>query len=182
MKIHPFILDSPLPSDECIRRLRVAIAERGMGFFNIGDFGGTEQYFGRIEGDKIELRKRKFWLWRNDFAPHLFATITGTPAGSRIEGHFSVGSRVSMFMNLWLVFVGIISGIFFVSAIAQLLRGSDVNGNDDLLMDLIWPAAMLAFGFLLPRIGYYFSYWHARELLDFAKTTLAAREPVTMRT
>jgi len=68
MKIHPFVLASALPPEECIERLRCRIAESSMGFFTMGDFGdGGKQFHGKIDGNAIELRKRKSWFWRNDF-------------------------------------------------------------------------------------------------------------------
>jgi hypothetical protein len=176
MKIHPFTLESALSPEECVRRLRATIAEKGMGFFTFGDFGGNEQYFGRIEGDRIELRKRKLWFWRNDFAPHLFATLTPSSSGTRIGGHFGVGSRILSFMKVWMVLLIIVGGPAVVTAILRVSSGHRFDKGGDAMVSVMVVPAMLAFGFLLPRISYYFSFWHEDELLEFVKNTLAARE------
>lgn len=176
MKIHPFALESMLSPEGCIRRLRATIAERGMGFFSLGDFGGSEQFFGQINGNSIELRKRKSWFWKNDFAPHLFATLAPTASGTRIEGHFGLSTWVSRFMIFWMSFVGIVGGIVAVSSLIQLAGGHRFSKSADAMFGVIFPLIMFAGGYLLPRICYYFSYWHERELLEFMKHTLAARE------
>jgi len=147
-----------------------------MGFFTFGDFRGDEQFFGKIDGDRIEIRKRKSWFWRNDFAPHLYAVLSPAGSGARIVGHFGVGSRVSLFMKLWMGLLIILGGPRLVTSIIQMSNGYRFEKDGDAMVGMIVFPAMLVFGFLLPRIGYYFAFWHERELLDFAKNTLAAKE------
>lgn len=173
-KKHPFVLESAFPTDECVRRLRANVAEKGMGGFSFGDFD-SKDFYGKIVGNKVELRKRKSFFWRNDFAPHMFISLFPAANGTRMRGYFGVASMVSAFLLLWMSFAGIIGGIIFVNSIGTVLHGG-FAGNDDQLVGLIVPPAMLIFGFLLPRVGYYFSYWHERELMEFVKETLVATE------
>jgi hypothetical protein len=171
MKLHPFVLESPLSPEECVRRLRSTIAEKGMGFFTIGDFGEETEFYGKIEDNRIEVRKRRLWFWRNDFAPHLFATLVPSSAGTRIDGYFGIGSRVSGFMTLWLALLGIGGAVSFVTCLNQISHGHRFARNGDAMVGVIVPPALFIFGLLLPRLGYYVSFWHQGELLDFAKRT-----------
>ena len=148
-----------------------------MGMFRIGDWGGGAEFYGKIEGNRIELRKRRSFFWRNDFAPHLFAELTPSGAGTKIEGHFGVSSWVSGFMIAWMIFVAIVGGIGFVAALNAILSGHRFGEKgSDAMVGVIVPPIMLLFGFLMPRIGYYFSFWHEKELLDFVKAIFMARE------
>lgn len=176
MKRHPFVLQSPLAQEEAIRRLRAAIQESGMGMFRVGDWGSA-QFYGEIDDNKIELRKRRSFFFRNDFAPHLFAELIPIAGGTKIEGHFDVSSWVSGFMKVWMVFVAVVGGIVFVSCLTDILSGHrfDERGGDA-MVGIIVPPAMLLFGLLLTRIGYYFSFWQENELLEFLKATLTATE------
>jgi len=177
MKRHPFVLQSPLAQDEAIRRLRAAIKESGMGMFRIGDWGGSAEFYGKIDRNKIELRKRRSFLWKNDFAPHMFAELTPIAGGTKVEGHFDVSSWVSGFMKVWMVFIAVVGGIAFVSCLNAILSGHRFGQKgDDAMVGIIVPPAMLLFGLLLPRIGYYFSFWHEKELLEFLKATFIASE------
>src|SRR5690349_16751875 len=141
MRIHPFLLESPLPIQECIHRLQLLISKRGMGFFSMGDFG-DEQFHGIIDGNSIELRKRKSWFWRNDFAPHLFAELQSIPTGTRIEGHFGIDSRVSSFMNIWLIMVAIFGCAFIIQFVKTDADHRDWTG-------VVVPLGMAAWGFVL---------------------------------
>jgi len=77
-------------------------------------------------------------------------------------------------MKFWLLLVLLMGGTAFVSAVLGLLRGQHPAAPVDPVVLIIFPA-MLAFGFLLPRIGYYFTFWHERELMNFAVEVFAAR-------
>jgi hypothetical protein len=50
MKVHPFVLESSLSQEECMRRLRATISEKGMGFFSFGDFD-SQEFHGMIAND-----------------------------------------------------------------------------------------------------------------------------------
>ena len=171
---HPFTLESVFSTDECVRRLRATVAEKGIGFFSFGDFDSRD-FYGKIVGNKIELRKPKSFFWRNDFAPHMFISLFPAANGTRVKGYFGVASRVSAFLLFWMSFAGIIGGIIFVNSIGTVLH-EGFAGDDDQMVGLIVPPAMLIFGFLLPRLCYYFSYWHERELMGFVRETLLAKE------
>src|ERR1041385_6445813 len=119
MKTHPFVLESPLSLQECIHRLQSSISPQGMSFFAVWD-SGNKEFHGTIDENSIELRKRKSWFWKNDFAPHLFAQLHPTPSGTRIEGHFSISSKVAMFMTIWLVAV---AGFGVAFVIQSLITG-----------------------------------------------------------
>jgi hypothetical protein len=71
------------------------------------------------------------------------------------------------------------AGIFVVFSFiaATLWSGRGLEGARDALAIIIVPAALLVVVLLLPRIGYFMSYWHEAELLRFIKDTLAATEP-----
>lgn len=175
MKRHPFVLQSPLPQEEAIRRLRAAIRESGMGMFRIGDWGSAE-FYGEINGNKIELRKRRSFFAKNDFAPHLFAELLPVAGGTKVEGHFDVSSWVSGFMKAWIAFVSVVGGIVFISSITKILAGHRFGEGGDAMIGIIVFPVMLLFGFLLPRIGYYFSFGQENELLEFLKATFVASE------
>jgi hypothetical protein len=178
MKRHPFVLQSPLVQEEAIRRLRAAIKESGMGMFRIGDWDRSVEFYGEIDGNRIELRKRRSFFSKNDFAPHLFAELIPIASGgTKVEGHFDISSWVSGFMALWMIFAAVVGGIVFVSSLIAILSGHRFGqkGNDA-MVGIIVPPALVLLGFLLPRIGYYFHFEQENELLEFLKSTFMASE------
>ena len=138
-----------------------------MGFFTFGDFG-DEQFHGKIEENIVELRKRKSFFWRNDFAPHLFAELKSSTNGTRIEGYFGFASKVRWFTIIWISVVLSIAALFLI----QLVNS---DSNDRSWTNMLAPLGMAAWGFLMPRISYFFSHFHEGELLEFMRDILMAK-------
>lgn len=74
-------------------------------------------------------------------------------------------------------FAGIIGGIVFVASVIDFALGHRFSEHGgDSVIGVIIPLALLTFGYLIPRMGYYLSFWHERELMEFVKHTFAAKE------
>jgi hypothetical protein len=165
MTRHPFVLESPLTPKECVQQLRTSIADRGMGLISFGDFDSNQLFYGRIIGNEIELRKRKAFFFRNEYAPRLFAKLIASPQGTRIEGYFGLDTRPAMVIS---ILGAIIISLFF--------RQSHGRQNGNALVGWFFGLLFLAQGFLMPRALYFVAFDHEQELMDFVKGALGASE------
>ena len=136
-----------------------------MGLFTVGDFDSSKDFYGKITDNEIELRKRKSWLWRNDFSPHLFAKLIPSSRGTRIEGHFGHASRVRAVQILWISLAVVSGGIVFIGTVIQLATGQRHVQDDGVTWGLLFPLALITAGFLMPKLFYYTSVWHERDLI-----------------
>jgi len=135
-------------------------------------YKGDRPVLGEVFGETFRIQKRRYW--RNDFAPHFFGTLHWEPGGTRIEGRFDISPWVKGFMRFWIGFVAVVGGMIFVLSVLDLTtRSHFISG--DLWIGIIAPPGMLAFGFILPRIGRLLGEGDERFIIDYIQHALAAR-------
>jgi hypothetical protein len=131
-------------------------------------FKGSKPVIGSISGNEFRLHKRRFW--RNDFAPVLYARVMPRMKESLIEGYFDIRREVRIFMRIWLILATLI-GIPMV--VVSLPRA--VAGDSDAWMGVCIPVGLIAWGFVLSKIGHFFGQSERNYLGSFVEQTLAAR-------
>jgi hypothetical protein len=166
------MLHSALAPPALADMIRRSIDQERRTLFSLSGYKGSLPVIGTVSDRTFRLQKRRFG--RNDFSPQFHGEFQAEPGGSRIEGHFDISSWVKVFMRLWLGGVVLLGGPIFVLTLIDVLKGSHYM-NSDTWVGLAVPPAMLAWGFLLPRIGRFFGRGEERFLLEFMEHTLAAR-------
>ena len=125
-------------------------------------FGGGAQPFEGVVGDGA-FDVRRIIGYRNSFLPQIRGTISAAAEGSRISITMSLHPLVLGFMIVWLGGVG--AGCF-----AMLMHVIQKGGT---LLQVVAPAGMLAFGWLLSAGGFTFE---ARKAAALLERTMAVRE------
>ncbi|HEX4488253.1 MAG TPA: hypothetical protein VH088_18385 [Terriglobales bacterium] len=162
MRVHPFFLESTLSVAEYIRRLRDSIAEEGTGFIAFPDWVSGNEYYGAIDDNQIELRKRRGFFWRNDAAPHLFATLADSPRGTRIKGYFGLASRLRWARWFGLFLLVIVDGMFLSQGVSP----------RRVISSVVMALFIVVTTVVMPRAMYYLSDDHEEDLLRFVRATL----------
>ncbi len=153
------ILDlmSPLPREECVRRLRSKVGTAWDGATVIGSVGENS----------FRLRKRIFY--RNSFQASLSGKLIDDNGETRLHCRVGLHPFVIAFLAVWIGFVL----IGCMAMIVPLATGA-IPANR-------WPQAaipflMLAGGVALLKVGQYLSRDEAEFLVDFLRKTLEARD------
>src|SRR5262249_30190429 len=89
------VLDSPLPRDECVRRLREAVEN---------ELPAHARVVGRVDDSSLRLRKRLIAA-RNSFQTCLTATIEDEGGSTRLFCRFGPHGFVVVFMLFWFLAV-----------------------------------------------------------------------------
>jgi hypothetical protein len=166
-------LYSPLPPDECARRISAAMDCERSTLFSFAALTGSHPISGRVEGSSIRLRKRI--AYNNSFQTFLNATMRPEGAGTVIEGAFAMHPFTRFFMPIWFGGVILIGGFgFIISLLAAFTHSSDEQRSH--LPFLLGPPGMLFFGYLLVRFGRYLARDEAAFITDFLKQTLDAHD------
>ena len=171
MKKLDVLLETDDPPEVCMQRLYETIDVGRRALFSLSGYKGNRAVVGILHPPEFRLQKRRYW--RNDFAPVLYGKMIAAGEGTRIEGYFDVRYSTRLFMRFWLALVAIF-GVLVVRSL-WFAPGS-ARGNAP--MNLLLPAAMLLFGWLLPRLGIYLSFGERAYLTEFLERNLAAhRDP-----
>jgi hypothetical protein len=166
------ILHSALTPVAAADALRRSIDQEKKTLFSLSGYKGSLPVLGEVTETTFHLQKRRYW--RNDFAPHLYGQFRAEPGGSLIEVHFDTSRWVRTFMRIWLICVALFGSPMFVLTALDLFTGSHHTAGDTWVGIIVFPA-MIAWGFLLPKIGRLIGRGDERFLLDFVQQTLAAR-------
>jgi hypothetical protein len=108
------------------------------------------------------------------FCPNFYGSVDSESAGSKITGYFDCSPWTRLFMRIWLVGVVLIGTPIFVLSVREILSGT-VSGSGDPWVGVIVPPAMILWGFVLPRLGYFFGSGDESVLTSFLETNLAAK-------
>jgi hypothetical protein len=160
----PIELLSPLPEDECRRRLSEAI-DRPMTWF------GKRPVIGRVDG--LVLRASKRVPYRNSFQTELTAAFTQRDAGTRISCRFAMNQFVVVLM---LSVLGVVSLVFLLTlpSVIQGLLAPETGDAASLPVSAI-PAVMLVAICGISAIGLALAADERRFLIDFLCRTVDAR-------
>lgn len=164
MSHHPlrFVLASPLPRDEIVRRLREAVDSSLMIFGKKPVVGGVSS--------------RSFWLsvritYRNSFQTVLFGRMSDDRGGgTRIECRAGMSVFTMVFMTIWFSFVGL-----------AVVATPFAHARPEVIWPQLVPLLMLAFGVGLVAVGRWFARNEVDELVAFLEETIDA-SPIDSRT
>lgn len=162
---------TPEALQEALRRL-VDPAHRTL--FSLSGYKGHKPVLGDVYENSFWLGKRPSLLARNDFAPRFYAQLTPESGGTRIEGYFEMARWVKWFMRGWIAFAAVVGAPIFVVSLAAVLRAGNSSSSDN-WVGVIAPPALIAWGFILPKIGDLFGYNDKRYISEFIQNSLAAR-------
>jgi hypothetical protein len=164
------VLHSSLSAGQCRERLRSNTDEQRRTLFSLSGYKGKNPVLSSIEGDKIQLQKRRYY--RNDFAPNFFGTIQPWGSSARIEGYFGPPRWTVIFLRIW---VG--AAVMFTLPIALISLRKIAEGNPEAgdYMGLFMPLLFVGFAILLPRFGDWMGRNEKTFLLQFLEATLAAK-------
>ncbi len=167
---HGIVLQSTLSVDQCLERLRSNTDEQRRTLFSFSGYRGKNPVLSRIQGDKIQLQKRRYY--RNDFAPNFYGSIQPWGSAARIAGYFGPPRWTVIFLRVWLG-----AAMLFTLPVAWVSLRRMLNGGFDpsVTMGVGMPLFFLAFAFLLPRFGDWLGRNEKTFLLEFLETTLAAK-------
>jgi len=165
-------LHSDINISECLNRINNAIDTPRRTLFSLSGYRGSRPILGKIEGDKIQLEKRRYY--RNSFAPYFYATLSEQNHGTRIEGYFDSPPFVKIFMRIWLAFAVAIGIPIFIRSSKDFLVGTQ-NVGGDAFVGILVPLVMIVFGILLPKIGRWFARSEEGFILNFLQQILPAR-------
>jgi hypothetical protein len=166
------LLHSALTPEGVADALRRTIDEEKRTLFSFSGYRGSLPVLGDVTSSTFRLQRRGYW--RNDFAPHLYGQFRKEGGGTRIETYFDTSRWVKMFMRFWLAGVALLGGPMFVLSLLDRYTGSHYTTGDTWVGIIVFPA-MVAWGFLLPKIGRLFGRGGERFLLEFVQQTLAAQ-------
>lgn len=155
------ILHSPLPQDECLRRLREAIEADGP---------AKARVIGRVGTTSLRLRKRLAPTMHNSFQIFLTARITSESGSTRLTCHFGPDRLVVGFTAVW--FLAVIG--FGAAMLTLATKGAIHFGTND--PGPFVPLIMIAGGIGVVGFGRYLARGDRRFLVDFLKSTIQARE------
>ena len=160
-----FDLVSPLPLNECVRRLRAATD----GMWSIG---GSKSVQGSVSETAIRLRKRI--LYRNSFQCWLSAKLAEDNGQTRLYCTFGLHPFVLIFLEIWIGIVSVISLTIAMQTAWLWLRGSSLSPN--VWLGIVFPLIMAGFAILLLKFGNSLAQDEPAFLIEFLERTINARE------
>lgn len=171
MSRQPLIaLQSTLSADQCLERLRSNTDEQRRTLFSLSGYRGKNPVLSRIQGNKIQLQKRRYY--RNDFAPNFYGSIQSWGSAARIEGYFGPPRWSVIFLRGWLGAAMLFTLPVALVSLRQMPKGSF---DASLALGVGMPLVFLLFAFALPRFGDWLGRNEKKFLLEFLETTLAAK-------
>jgi hypothetical protein len=156
MPFYRFQIDSPLPAQTVLLRIRTLVREKPGFWQSIKESFGARPdnsppFIGKIDGDTFRMYRDI--RYRNSFLPQVRGSVVSTSRGSRVLITMYLHSLVAVFVLFWLGGVG-------AGALAAF---NAQNGNTG--FGLI-PAGMFLFGIVLTVAGFYPEALKARRLLE----------------
>jgi len=158
-----FELQSPLPLDECGRRLREAIEGDGDRFEH-------PPVIGHVHPPRFRIRKRLPPRSRNSFQTDLSGSLVETGASTRLACRTAPHPFVVVFMAIWFL-------MLLDFAISWFTTGLDgIGGRTVLPFETMIPVAMAVFGVGLVAFGRRMARGEKAYLVDFLCRATEARE------
>jgi hypothetical protein len=156
MPFYRFHIESPLPKQTVLQRIRTLVREKP-GFWQTikESFGGHPDgcplFIGKVEGDAFRMYRDI--RYRNSFLPQLRGSVVSTSRGSRVLITMYLHPLVAVFVLFWLGAVG-------TGALASF---NAQNGN---IGPALIPAGMFLFGIVLTVGSFYPEAFKARRLFE----------------
>lgn len=154
--------------EECRSRLESAMDPLRIAFTSSG-YAGKKEILGKVRGTDFRLQVRR--CYRNSFAPFLYGQFVTVQDGTSINGEFKMHPFARVFMTGWFSFLA----VFAIAALILPSRGQATATSTRFGM-VFAACAMAAFGFFLVRFGRWLARDESRVIVDFLKTTLAAKD------
>jgi hypothetical protein len=155
-------LVSPLPREECVRRLQEVANSSWMIF-------GSRPLIGRVGETSFSLRRRiSGW---NSFQTYLYGIFEQEARQTRLRCRFGVHPAVVGFMIFWFGALSFFGGADVVNAIVHSSSSSAPS-----LITLAGPFLMLAFGVAVVIIGRFSARHEQAYMLKILATALNAHE------
>src|ERR1043166_3302047 len=164
---------SPLPPDECAKRISLAVDPERWALFSFASLRGSRPVAGRVDNSSMRLHKRI--SYNNSFQTFLTATMRPHGAGTVIQGDFAMHPITRRFMPIWFGGVILIGGTGFIISLVAMLRHSSAE-QESFLPFLLGPPGMLVFGYVLICFGRYLARDEAKFITDFVRHTIDANE------
>jgi hypothetical protein len=160
-----FDLISPLPPNECVRRLRNATD-------GMWSLAGSKSVQGSVSENAIRLRKRIFY--RNSFQCWLSAKLVGENGATRLHCTFGLHPFVRIFLEVWIAVVSVVGLTVAMQTVWLWLRNSPLSPNA--WLGIVFPLIMVGFAILLLKFGNSLVQDEPDFLIGFLKATIRARE------
>ncbi len=156
MPFYRFQIDSPLPTQTVLLRIRALVREKPGSWQSIKESFGRRPddcppFIGKVEGDAFRMYRDI--RYRNSFLPQVRGSVVSTSRGSRVLITMHLHPLVALFVLFWLSAVG-------TGALAAF---NSQNGNSGLALI---PAGMFLFGIVLTVGAFYPEAFKARKLLE----------------
>jgi hypothetical protein len=153
---------SPLPHEECIRRIREEVSWLPV---------GSGPMVGRVRKDHIVVCKRI--NGSNAFQTQLTATFIRKGQETRIYCQFGVRPSVAIFFVVWFTMIGLFAAAAVVSLFSALVHlGKGLGAG---LLGVLFTAALLGFGGALAHLSRHAARDEQAFLIDILQTKLDAR-------
>jgi hypothetical protein len=127
-----FDLVSPLPPNECVRRLRAATD-------GMWSLAGSKSAQGAVSDKAIRLRKRIFY--RNSFQCWLSAKLVGEYGQTRLHCSFGLHPFVRIFLEIWIAIVSVVGLTIAMQTTWLWLRSSPLSPNA--WLGIVFPLIMV---------------------------------------
>jgi hypothetical protein len=161
-----FDLVSPLPLQECIRRLRSA-TDGGWAV------AGQKPVLGAVRADTIRLRRRNYYR----HSSQCWLSGEFVEADGQTWLHCTIGLHpvVRVVLEYWVACVLVGGGVVFFKCLRLMWAGHG-PAADILWLGIVVPPLLLGFGLVLLAVGDRPSGDEPRFLVDFVARTIDARE------
>ena len=158
-----FDLVSPLPPNECVRRLRAATD-------GMWSLAGSRSVQGSVNEKAIRLRKRI--SYRNSFQCWLSAKLVGENGQTRLHCSFGLHPFVRLFLEIWIAIVSVVGLTIAMQTTWLWLRSSPLSPNA--WLGIVFPLIMVGFAILLLKFGNYLAQDEPDFLIEFLERTINA--------
>lgn len=167
------IFETRFDIDECRRRLTEGIDPERISLFSRSGYAGSRPFIGTIKAYQFHFKKRK--NYQNGYDPYFFGTLKPVATGSIVEGRFGMRPATRIFMTVWYSLAIVIGSIMLIASISAIATGyPSVKGNP--WLGVIIPIALPTLAFAMMKLGQRLSRSEMREMIEFIKRTLEAKE------
>jgi hypothetical protein len=160
-------IESPLPPQECARRLGAAVVPE-LAWADAPAAGGR-LVVGRVEPPELHLRVEDP-RYGNAFQPVFAGRIEPGPDGTTITGTFRMRRFVQVYMAVWFG-MGTLMAVLTVLTMAT---GGAPAASGDERATLAGLGALLIAGFLATHLGQWLARAEPSDMLTFLRSTIEA--------
>jgi hypothetical protein len=161
-----FDMTSPLPREECVRRLQASVDRSWLQL-------GGQSVIGYVGQTKLRLHKR-IW-YRNSFQQYLFSKLQDENGHTRLRCRLGLHPFIWASSVVWFGFVIVIGGAMSLKLITALLQGHGLV-DQNAWMGVAVPIAMLVFGVALQQFCGFLGRNEPEFLVEFLRRCIDACE------